>query len=65
MIVGVVVTLLLWHECHDYLYGAAAYTFSVDRGIAHELQLNVDVTVATPCHCECWMATEALRAPEN
>ncbi|GAA5862330.1 hypothetical protein JCM3774_002481 [Rhodotorula dairenensis] len=50
LIVGVVVTLLLWHECHDYLYGAAAYTFSVDRGIAHELQLNVDVTVATPCH---------------
>ncbi|GAA5973570.1 hypothetical protein JCM8115_005746 [Rhodotorula mucilaginosa] len=50
LIVGVVVALLLWHECHDYLYGEAAYTFSVDRGIAHELQLNVDITIATPCH---------------
>ncbi|GAA5985019.1 hypothetical protein JCM10908_002490 [Rhodotorula pacifica] len=50
LMVGTVVLLLLWHESHDYLYGEAAYTFSVDRGIAHELQLNVDITVATPCH---------------
>ncbi|BGP57505.1 hypothetical protein JCM8202_002223 [Rhodotorula sphaerocarpa] len=50
VVVGFVVSLLLWHELRDYLYGDAAYSFSVDRGISHELQLNVDITVATPCH---------------
>lgn len=56
VVVGFVVSLLLWHELRDYLYGDAAYSFSVDRGISHELQLNVDITVATPCHCKASLA---------
>lgn len=43
--------MLVWHELRQYLYGEAAYTFSVDRGIGHHLQINVDMTVAMPCHC--------------
>ncbi|POY76457.1 hypothetical protein BMF94_0658 [Rhodotorula taiwanensis] len=50
VVVAFIVSLLLWHELSDYLYGEASYSFSVDRGISHDLQLNVDITVATPCH---------------
>ena len=30
--------------------GEPDFAFSVDRGVAHNLQLNFDATVATPCH---------------
>lgn len=30
--------------------GEPDFSFSVDRGVAHNLQLNFDATVATPCH---------------
>lgn len=46
-----VIALLVWHELQQFLYGEALYTFSVDRGIGHHLQINVDMTVAMPCHC--------------
>ena len=36
----------------EYLYGEPAYSFAVDKGVAHQLQINVDMTVAMPCHCE-------------
>ncbi|BGP26716.1 hypothetical protein JCM10295v2_005673 [Rhodotorula toruloides] len=50
VLVGLVVAVLVWHETREFLWGEAGYEFSVDRGIAHELQLNFDATVATPCH---------------
>ncbi|GAA5944448.1 hypothetical protein JCM1841_000796 [Sporobolomyces salmonicolor] len=50
LLVALVVGVLVWTEGRDYLYGEAGYEFSVDKGIAHNLQLNFDATVATPCH---------------
>ncbi|GAA5909749.1 Erv41p [Sporobolomyces salmoneus] len=50
LLIALVVALLVWFELREYLYGEADYSFSVDRGISHELQLNFDATVATPCH---------------
>lgn len=51
MLVGCIVALLVWSETKAYLWGEASYEFRVDKGVAHELQLNFDATVATPCHC--------------
>ncbi|KAM0791808.1 hypothetical protein ACM66B_004068 [Microbotryomycetes sp. NB124-2] len=50
VVVALVIALLVWTELREYLYGDASYQFSVDKGIAHELQLNLDATVAMPCH---------------
>ncbi|GAA5933933.1 Erv41p [Sporobolomyces koalae] len=50
VVIALVVALLVWTEAREYLYGEADYSFSVDRGISHELQLNFDATIATPCH---------------
>ena len=43
---------LVWVELKEYLYGEPLYSFAVDRGIGHALQINFDMTVAMPCHCE-------------
>lgn len=50
--IALIIAALVWTEAREYLYGEAGYEFSVDRGVAHDLQLNFDATVATPCHCE-------------
>ncbi|GAA6033081.1 hypothetical protein JCM8097_002933 [Rhodosporidiobolus ruineniae] len=50
LLIAAVIALLVWTETREYLWGDADYSFSVDRGIAHELQINFDATVATPCH---------------
>lgn len=39
------------NDLGEYLYGQANYSFSVDQTIGKDLQLNVDLTVAMPCHC--------------
>ncbi|CAD6569960.1 MAG: hypothetical protein CYPHOPRED_003673 [Cyphobasidiales sp. Tagirdzhanova-0007] len=41
---------LVWVELKEYLYGEPLYSFAVDRGIGHALQINFDMTVAMPCH---------------
>ncbi|TNY17198.1 endoplasmic reticulum vesicle transporter-domain-containing protein [Rhodotorula diobovata] len=50
LIVSLVVAALVWTECRAYFWGEPSYEFSVEREIAHDLQLNFDATVATPCH---------------
>lgn len=42
--------ILVWHEMREYLFGEPTYSFSVDHGVSHNLQINVDMTVAMPCH---------------
>ncbi|KAL7409691.1 endoplasmic reticulum vesicle transporter-domain-containing protein [Mrakia frigida] len=42
--------LLILNDLGEYLYGEADYSFSVDQGIGREVQLNIDMTVAMPCH---------------
>ncbi|POW19108.1 hypothetical protein PSHT_05023 [Puccinia striiformis] len=33
-----------------YLFGEPSYSFHVDQSIAHSLGINIDLTVAMPCH---------------
>ena len=40
------------NDLGEFLYGAPDYAFTVDHTVEKDLQLNVDMTVAMPCHCE-------------
>lgn len=56
---GAVIFLLLLNDLGEYLYGQPGYEFHVDQEIDRkDLQLNVDLTVAMPCHCEYSCAAE-------
>ncbi|KZP00451.1 DUF1692-domain-containing protein [Calocera viscosa TUFC12733] len=43
--------LLVLNDLAEYIWGNTTYKFVVDDEIAHDLRLNVDITVAMPCHC--------------
>ncbi|KAL7004925.1 hypothetical protein EMMF5_005538 [Cystobasidiomycetes sp. EMM_F5] len=47
---GLLIAGLVWYELKEYLYGEPTYAFAVDKGIGHDLQINVDMTVNMPCH---------------
>ncbi|WVR06893.1 hypothetical protein IAU60_003929 [Kwoniella sp. DSM 27419] len=49
-IVGLITFLLVLNDLGEYLYGAPDYSFHVDQELQKDLQLNVDLTVAMPCH---------------
>jgi hypothetical protein len=51
VVIGLLLGALIWTELREYLWGEPDYSFSVDKGISHDLQINFDTTVATPCHC--------------
>jgi hypothetical protein len=41
------------NDLGEFMFGAPTYSFHVDPTVdTKELQLNVDLTVAMPCHCE-------------
>lgn len=43
---------LIQNDLGEYFFGAPAYSFHVDPTIEdRELQVNLDTTVAMPCHC--------------
>ncbi|KAG9297372.1 hypothetical protein G9A89_009456 [Geosiphon pyriformis] len=48
-LVSIFLWLLISSEFRDYLRVSQAYEFLVDQNINHGLQINVDVTVNTPC----------------
>ncbi|SGZ31393.1 BQ5605_C044g12165 [Microbotryum silenes-dioicae] len=50
VLLALFIAALVWTELREYIYGEPDYQFSVARGIGHELQVNFDATVATPCH---------------
>ncbi|SCZ94952.1 BZ3500_MvSof-1268-A1-R1_Chr11-3g03503 [Microbotryum saponariae] len=50
VLLALFIAALVWTELREYIYGEPGYQFSVARGIGHELQVNFDATVATPCH---------------
>lgn len=52
VVLSVIIAGLVWYELKEYLYGEPTYAFAVDKGIDNDLQINVDMTVAMPCHCE-------------
>jgi len=49
--ISCIIFLLTLNDLGEYLYGAPEHTFRVDPGLERDLQLNVDLTVAMPCHC--------------
>ncbi|OCF74464.1 endoplasmic reticulum-Golgi intermediate compartment protein 2 [Kwoniella mangroviensis CBS 8886] len=49
-VVGFIIFLLVLNDLGEYLYGAPDYSFHVDHELEKDLQLNVDLTVAMPCH---------------
>ncbi|WWD17125.1 hypothetical protein CI109_101562 [Kwoniella shandongensis] len=49
-IVGFIIFLLVLNDLGEFLYGAPDYAFQVDHELEKDLQLNVDLTVAMPCH---------------
>lgn len=51
VVLAALIGLLVWHELQLFLYGDAEFSFSVNKGVGHHLQVNVDLTVAMPCHC--------------
>ncbi|PLW06448.1 hypothetical protein PCANC_21426 [Puccinia coronata f. sp. avenae] len=48
--VACLLVVLIWHELKEYLFGDPTYSFHVDQSIAHSLGINIDLTVAMPCH---------------
>lgn len=56
-VLGAIIFLLVLNDLGEYLYGQPGYEFHVDQEIDRkDLQLNVDITVAMPCHCESYSA---------
>jgi hypothetical protein len=51
LVLGIIIAVLVWYELSEFLFGEPTYSFAVDKGIGHQLQINVDMTVAMPCHC--------------
>ncbi|KAK9893650.1 DUF1692-domain-containing protein [Cystobasidium minutum MCA 4210] len=50
LLLSAAILFLVWHELREYLFGDPEYSFAVDKGVAHQLQINVDMTIAMPCH---------------
>jgi hypothetical protein len=59
LILLLTVAVLVWFELQEYLFGEPHHSFAVDKGVGHQLQINVDMTVAMPCHCE-WNCTQKV-----
>lgn len=51
VVVGLLCTLLVLNDLSEYLWGSMVYRFVVDNDVGRDLKLNVDITVAMPCHC--------------
>ncbi|KAK1924342.1 putative ER to Golgi transport-related protein [Papiliotrema laurentii] len=49
-IVGLLIFVLVLNDLGEYMYGNPDFAFSVDQELEKDLQLNVDLTVAMPCH---------------
>lgn len=52
MLVGFVSVMLIWNDVGEYVWGWPDQEFGVDNIIAENMALNIDMTVAMPCHCK-------------
>lgn len=53
-----VVTILFWTEMISWWRGTEELRVSVEKGVGHGMQLNVDITVAMTCEgfqVPCWV----------
>jgi len=41
--------MLLWSDVRTFLGGERKTSFTVERDIGQEIQINLDMTVAAPC----------------
>lgn len=49
IVLGLAMVVMIWVELSAYLHGEHDVTFEVDSHISKLLQINMDITVATPC----------------
>lgn len=49
IVLGLAMVVMVWVELSAYLHGKHDVTFEVDSHISKLLQINMDITVATPC----------------
>ena len=49
MILTLLLCWLVWSETRQWWAGREVYQFLIIPGVGHEMQLNIDVTVAMPC----------------
>jgi len=49
VILGLVMTIMLLVEIRSYLFTSPEFTFDVDNHIGRLMQLNIDITIASPC----------------
>ncbi|KAK0529511.1 hypothetical protein OC834_003651 [Tilletia horrida] len=59
VLLGIVLLSLVWSDFRAYFYGEHAYSFTVDPHIGHEMQINIDFTIAMPCH---WLTIDVRDA---
>ncbi|PWN51353.1 DUF1692-domain-containing protein [Violaceomyces palustris] len=50
LLVSFLLICLIWNDVTSYLYGERSYSFSVDDRVEHDMQVNLDLTVAMKCH---------------
>lgn len=54
VVLAIAMLIMIWVEASSYLQGEHDVTFHVDSHISKMLQINLDMTVATPCSSTCW-----------
>jgi hypothetical protein len=50
IIMAVVSALLLWSEISRWWRGSETHNFAVEKGISHEMQINIDIVVHMQCN---------------
>ena len=49
LIIGLILSWLTWSELSHWYFGEEVHQFTMIPGVGHEMQLNVDLTIAMPC----------------
>lgn len=49
VLLSLVMTVMAFVEIRSCLFTSPEFTFDVDNHIGNRMQLNIDITVATPC----------------
>jgi hypothetical protein len=52
VLLALVIAVLVWSELRAFLFGDPGYEFTVDKAVGELMAINVDMTVAMPCHCK-------------
>lgn len=58
VLVLMAMVVMFFVEVRQYVQNPPAFTFNIDDHLGHMMQMNVDITVATPCSSTCQALTE-------